>query len=78
MIGISRLAKVFADRTLSADVSLSLHAGSRQGLVGANGSGKTTLEPSGAKRRKLPPAWAFCYPKQARLRSSAEPTTEKA
>jgi ATPase subunit of ABC transporter with duplicated ATPase domains len=43
MIGISKLAKSFADRTLFAGASFNLNAGSRYGLVGANGSGKTTL-----------------------------------
>jgi ATPase subunit of ABC transporter with duplicated ATPase domains len=43
MIGICRLAKSYADRTLFAGASFNLHAGSRYGLVGANGSGKTTL-----------------------------------
>ena len=43
MIGIAKLAKVFADRTLFEEVSFSLNAGSRYGLVGANGSGKTTF-----------------------------------
>src|SRR5215203_5448050 len=43
MIGISKLAKSYGDRTLFADASLQLNAGSRYGLVGANGSGKTTF-----------------------------------
>ncbi len=43
MIGIQGLEKSYGARTLFADVSLKLNAGSRYGLVGANGSGKTTL-----------------------------------
>lgn len=43
MIGISNLGQSFGDRTLFADASFSLNAGSRYGLVGANGSGKTTF-----------------------------------
>ncbi|MBI5533930.1 MAG: ABC-F family ATP-binding cassette domain-containing protein [Deltaproteobacteria bacterium] len=43
MIGISKLAKSYADRILFEDVSFSLNPGSRYGLVGANGSGKTTF-----------------------------------
>jgi ATPase subunit of ABC transporter with duplicated ATPase domains len=43
MIGTRSLAKSFGARTLFADVSLKLNAGSRYGLVGANGSGKTTF-----------------------------------
>ena len=43
MISLSRLGKAFADRTLFEDVSLTLTAGARYGVVGANGSGKTTF-----------------------------------
>ncbi len=43
MIGIQGLEKSYGARTLFADVSLKLTAGSRYGLGGANGSGKTTL-----------------------------------
>ncbi len=43
MIGISNLGQAFGDRTLFANASFSLNAGSRYGLVGANGSGKTTF-----------------------------------
>jgi ATPase subunit of ABC transporter with duplicated ATPase domains len=43
MISTTGLAKEYGARTLFADVSLQLNAGSRYGLVGANGSGKSTL-----------------------------------
>jgi len=43
MIDLVELEKSFGDRTLFADVSMKLQAGSRYGLVGANGSGKSTL-----------------------------------
>ncbi|HJK97813.1 MAG TPA: ABC-F family ATP-binding cassette domain-containing protein, partial [Polyangiaceae bacterium LLY-WYZ-14_1] len=43
MLGLGNLGKSFGDRTLFANVSVQLNAGSRYGLVGANGSGKTTL-----------------------------------
>src|SRR5262249_35712338 len=43
MIGVSKLAKAFGDRTLFEEASFQLNAGSRYGLVGANGSGKTTF-----------------------------------
>ena len=43
MIGISNLGHAFGDRTLFAEATFSLNAGSRYGLVGANGSGKTTF-----------------------------------
>ena len=43
MIATTSLAKEYGARTLFADVSLQLNAGSRYGLVGANGSGKSTL-----------------------------------
>src|ERR1043165_6743037 len=43
MIATTALAKEYGARTLFADVSLQLNAGSRYGLVGANGSGKSTL-----------------------------------
>jgi ATPase subunit of ABC transporter with duplicated ATPase domains len=43
MIATTGLAKEYGARTLFADVSLQLNAGSRYGLVGANGSGKSTF-----------------------------------
>jgi ATPase subunit of ABC transporter with duplicated ATPase domains len=43
MIATTALAKEYGARTLFADVSLQLNAGSRYGLVGANGSGKSTF-----------------------------------
>ncbi len=43
MITLSGLSKAFGGRTLFADVTLQLNAGSRYGVVGANGSGKTTF-----------------------------------
>src|SRR4051812_47819062 len=43
MIATTALAKEYGARTLFADVTLQLNAGSRYGLVGANGSGKSTL-----------------------------------
>ena len=43
MIGVSKLAKAFGDRTLFEGASFQLNAGSRYSLVGANDSGKTTL-----------------------------------
>ncbi len=43
MIATTSLAKEYGARTLFADVSLQLNAGSRYGLVGANGSGKSTF-----------------------------------
>ena len=42
-IGLQKLGKSFGARTLFADVTLQLNAGSRYGLIGANGSGKSTL-----------------------------------
>ena len=43
MIATTALAKEYGARSLFADVSLQLNAGSRYGLVGANGSGKSTF-----------------------------------
>jgi ATPase subunit of ABC transporter with duplicated ATPase domains len=43
MIATTALAKEYGARTLFAEVSLQLNAGSRYGLVGANGSGKSTF-----------------------------------
>src|SRR5436305_11984648 len=43
MIATTGLGKEYGARTLFADVSLQLNAGSRYGLVGANGSGKSTF-----------------------------------
>ena len=43
MIATTSVGKEYGARTLFADVSLQLNAGSRYGLVGANGSGKSTF-----------------------------------
>ena len=51
MIATTALAKEYGARTLFADVTLQLNAGSRYGLVGANGSGKTTFLQDPRRRR---------------------------
>ncbi|MEE8600998.1 ABC-F family ATP-binding cassette domain-containing protein [Euzebya tangerina] len=43
MITVAGIAKGFGGRTLFADVSLRLDAGTRTAIVGPNGAGKTTL-----------------------------------
>ncbi len=43
MLIASNITKSYGDRVLFSDVSFSLYAGDRLGVVGANGSGKTTL-----------------------------------
>ena len=43
LLSIQNVTKSFAMNTVLKDVSLTLQAGSRMGLVGANGTGKSTL-----------------------------------
>ena len=43
MLRLDKVAKYFGGRVLFEDVSFTLEAGARVGLVGANGSGKTTI-----------------------------------
>lgn len=43
MLQLSHLTKTFGDKTLFEDVSMSMIAGERLGLVGKNGCGKSTL-----------------------------------
>ncbi len=43
MLQVSRVSKSFGGRTLFSDVSWTVNAGERVGLVGPNGAGKTTL-----------------------------------
>jgi ATP-binding cassette subfamily F protein uup len=43
ILDATRLTRSYADRTILADVSLTLEEGERVGLVGRNGSGKSTL-----------------------------------
>ena len=43
LLSIQNVTKSFAMNTVLRDVSLTLQAGSRMGLVGANGAGKSTL-----------------------------------
>ena len=43
LLTVQNVTKSFAMNTVLKDVSLTLQAGSRMGLVGANGTGKSTL-----------------------------------
>ena len=43
ILSVSQLTKSFGPRTLFQQVSFSVNAGDRMGIVGANGTGKTTL-----------------------------------
>ena len=43
MIQLQNISKLFADRVLFKDVTLTLQPGHRYGLIGPNGSGKSTL-----------------------------------
>ncbi|MBP3411347.1 MAG: ABC-F family ATP-binding cassette domain-containing protein [Clostridia bacterium] len=43
LLSIQNVTKSFAMNTVLKDINLTLHAGSRMGLVGANGTGKSTL-----------------------------------
>ena len=43
MLTVNRLSKTYADNVILKDVSFTVNAGERAGLVGPNGCGKTTL-----------------------------------
>ena len=43
LLTISKLSKAYGDNQVLANVSLTMHAGDKVGLVGANGVGKSTL-----------------------------------
>ncbi|MBX3214168.1 MAG: ABC-F family ATP-binding cassette domain-containing protein [Labilithrix sp.] len=66
MIGLTRLEKSYAGRTLFDEVSLQLNAGSRYGLIGANGAGKSTLMKIIAKDEPAT-SGSVSIPREARL-----------
>lgn len=79
MITLLNLGKSYGSRSLFADVSLKLTAGSRYGLVGANGSGKTTLlnvlageEPPSEGQMRLLPGARLSFLRQDRFLDDAE------
>ena len=80
MLTVTQLAKSFGARSLFADVSLQLNAGSRYGLVGANGSGKTTFlkvlagdEPASEGSFVMPPGTRMGVLRQDQFMDDGEP-----